>query len=186
MLSVLTIGTIGGILYASYSFGTPVWAEQDTGSITTDRIKLPPKTIAGKPLRIVIENSSIDLPLDDGIYNQQDGSWTLSPDHAQYAVMSAPANNHAGTTFVYGHGTDAVFGKIGTSHPSIGSIAKLYTDKHVFTYTLRTIHDYDPSDTSIFDNLDSGPPRLVVQTCTGAFSEWRTMFIFMFQKVDRL
>lgn len=186
VLYMITIGTIGGILYSSQLFGTPVWAQQDASTTDTHPIKLPPKTISGKPLRIVIEGTSIDLPLDDGIYNEQDGSWTLSQTHAQYAVMSAPANDHAGTTFIYGHGTDAVFGKIGTNHPPVGTIAKLYTTTHVFSYQLRDIHDYTPDDTSIFDNLTSGKPRLVVQTCTGMFSEWRTMFVFTFQKVDRI
>lgn len=185
MLYLLTIGTIGGILYSSHLFGTPVWARQDTNNSITQPIKLPPKTIAGKPLRIVIENAGIDLPLDSGIYNEQDGSWTLSATHAQYAIMSAPANNHAGTTFVYGHGTDAVFGKIGITHPPTGTVAKLYTDSYVFSYILQDIHDDNPDDTSIFNDMTHGTPRLVVQTCTGAFSEWRTMFTFTFQKVSQ-
>lgn len=100
--------------------------------------------------------------------------------------MTSLANDHAGTTFIYGHGTDAVFGKIGTNHPAINTTARIYADNgHVFSYTLQEIRDFTPNDTSLFDDTSSGTPRLIVQTCTGIFSEWRTMFIFTFQKVEQ-
>lgn len=125
------------------------------------------------------------VPIDDGSYNANDGSWTLSDTHAQFATMTQPANDHAGTTFIYGHGTDAVFGKIGSSSPPSGTIAEITTDNgHVFTYVLQAVKNYEPSDTSVLQDTTSGQPRLVVQTCTGAFSEWRTMFIFTFEKVS--
>jgi len=181
---MITIGTIGGILYSSHLFGTPVWAQSKPAVIHHTSAIIPPKVISGTPVRIVIASSGIDLPLDQGDYNPADDSWTLSETHAQFAVMSSLPNNHAGMTFVYGHGTDAVFGKIGTNHPPAGTTAELYTDNgHIFTYTLQTVKDYEPTDTSLLDNTATGSPRLVVQTCTGIFSEWRTMFIFSFKDV---
>lgn len=186
LLYIFTIGTIGGILYSSHLFGTPVWAKPARPIIHKEPAPLPPKVIAGKPTRIVIMGAGIDLPVDDGVYNPADGSWTLSDNHAQFATMTAPANNHAGMTFVYGHGTDAVFGKIGSNRPAAGTSAELHTDNgHVFTYVLAEIQDLTPNDTSILDDTASGPPRLVIQTCTGAFSEWRTMFAFAFEKVTQ-
>jgi hypothetical protein len=165
-------------------FGAPVWAEQVSISTYKKPTALPPKVFSGKPVRIVIAAAGIDLPIDDGIYNSSDGSWTLSDTRAQFALLSRLANDHAGTTFVYGHGTDAVFGKIGNNPPAIGTIAELHTDNdHIFTYSLQTVKNYEPSDTSIFDDMSSGSPQLIVQTCTGAFSEWRTMFTFRFEKV---
>ena len=184
VLYVLTIGTIGFTLYSSHLFGTPVWATPPP-IVYKKPAPLPPKVTSGKPVRIVIAAAGIDLPIDDGTYNAADGSWTLSDTHAQFASLSQLANDHAGTTFVYGHGTDAVFGKIGSNPPAIGTIAELHTDNgHVFAYSLQTVKNHEPSDTSIFDDMSSGSPRLVVQTCTGAFSEWRTMFVFEFKKVS--
>ena len=182
---ILTIGTISGLLYSSHLFGTPVWAMTKPVIVHHTPIKLPPKVIAGKPIRIVIASNGIDLPIDEGTYDENTGAWTLSDIHAEFAVMTAPANDHAGTTFIYGHGTDAVFGKIGTTHPPAGAIAQIYTDNNrVFTYTLQTVRDMQPTDTSILADTTSGSPQLVVQTCTGVFSQWRTMFIFAFEKVE--
>ena len=185
VLYVLTIGTIGGLLYSSHLFGTPVWAK--TEPLLVKQPPAPPtkQVISGKPIRISIPDSNIDLSVSDGIYIPSDNSWTLTDTSAQYAVISALANDHAGTTFIYGHGTDAVFGKIGTNHPPAGTVASVATDTgHTFTYRLETVRDFQPSDTSIFDDTASGPARLIIQTCTGIFSEWRTMFIFTFERVD--
>jgi len=184
VLYALTIGTIGLTLYSSHLFGTPVWAQKPP-IVYVKPAPLPPKVISGKPVRIAIASSGIDLAVDDGTFNTSDGSWTLSDTHAQFATMTQPANDHTGTTFIYGHGTDAVFGKIGSSPPPSGTIAEITTDNgHVFTYVLQAVKNYEPSDTSVLQDTTSGQPRLVVQTCTGAFSEWRTMFIFTFEKVS--
>jgi len=181
---ILTIGTISGLLYSSHLFGTPVWAIPKPVIIHHKPVKLPPKVISGKPVRIVIASSAIDLPIDEGTYDENTGNWTLSDTHAEFAVMTAAANDHAGTTFIYGHGTDAVFGKIGTNHPPVGTVAQIYTDNnHAFSYILQSVRDLQPTDTSMLADTSTGSPQLVVQTCTGVFSQWRTMFIFSFEKV---
>lgn len=187
LLYVLTIGTLGTVAVASHSFGTPVWAEEKVVGTPKPRPLPPEKSIvSGKPVRIIIPSANIDLQVDDGIYDSSTQSWTLSETKAQFATMSAWANDYAGTTFIYGHGTDSVFGRIGTSHPPIGASAQIFTDNgHVFSYTLSDVQDFTPTDTSILSDTASGAPRLVVQTCTGIFSEWRTMFIFSFQKVEK-
>lgn len=185
-LYILTLGTIGGLLYSSHLFGTPVWAKSETVVIKQQTTPPTKEIISGKPTRITIQNTGIDLPVTDGIYNPSDGSWTLSDTTAQFAIMSAVVNDHAGTTFIYGHGTDAVFGKIGSNHPPAGTLATVTADNgHVFTYKLETVRDFQPSDTSILADTANGPPRLIVQTCTGIFSEWRTMFIFSFEGVTK-
>lgn len=185
VLYVLTFGTIGGLLYSSHLIATPAWAKKPEPVIVTETPKpLPPKVVSGKPIGLEIPDYAINLNVIDGTYNDTDGSWTLSDDMAQFATLSVPANDHAGTTFIYGHGTDAVFGKIGSNNPSIGSITHITTDNgHVFTYELTEIRDFEPSDTSIFNDMTNGEPRLIIQTCTGVFSEWRTMFIYRFKDV---
>ena len=180
---IFTIGTIGATLYSSHFFETSVLAEAPKQTIYRS-ITLPAKTISGKPVRIIISDRAIDLPIDEGFYDSKSRTWTLSETHAQYAVATAPANDRNGTTFIYGHGTDQVFGKIGSNRPELGTRAEIHTDNgRVFTYRLSLIQDLKPSDTWILNNTAGGPPRLIIQTCTGAFSEWRTMFVFNFEKV---
>ncbi|MNH26302.1 Sortase family protein [compost metagenome] len=131
----------------------------------------------------MITDSNIDLPINEGFYNEADGSWTLSDFHLQYAMMTMLANNHSGNTFVYGHATDQVLGPLVQNPPAVGSLAQIYTDNgHVFTYAFQSSRTLTPNDTSIFSY--SGPPILTVQTCTGSISEWRTMFTFTFLKVS--
>lgn len=184
-LYVLSIGTIGGLLYSSHLLETPAWAKPKPQIIVATPKPLPPKVIAGKPTRVVIEQSNINLAVDEGQYDPATQTWTLSDTNAMYATMTSLANDHAGTTFIYGHGTDAVFGKIGTAHPPEGTKAVVHTDSgRVFMYELQTVRDFQPEDTSLFDDTTSGEPRLIIQTCTGIFSEWRTMFIFRFKEVQ--
>ncbi len=183
-LYIATIGLAGYLISSAQLFAVPVHAKTTT---KTQPKPAPPQfvVVSGKPIRITIPDYGIDLPIDDGIYTD-DGEWTLSNNHAQFALMSPPANNHAGNTFVYGHGTDEVFGKIGNSPPRPGTLAHLYTqDGTVFTYRFVESHDLTPNDTGILDDMTSGSPRLTVQTCTGLWSEWRTLFTFAFENVEK-
>ncbi|MDB5183572.1 MAG: hypothetical protein JWO07_253 [Candidatus Saccharibacteria bacterium] len=183
LVYLITLGTIAGIVQSSHLFGSSVQAD-NLAPIARQVVPVGPSVISGKPIRIAIDGTSIDMSLIDGYYNSNTNDWTLSDTHAQFAVMSALANNQHGTTFIYGHGTDAVFGQIGEHHPSMGTVAHIYTDSgHVFSYKLDDIHDYTPNDTSILNDTIDGHPRLVVQTCTGALSQWRTMFIFEYEGV---
>jgi sortase (surface protein transpeptidase) len=187
----LYLGTIGFIGYVAISAYTPRSIVLAKETIVTsepqkaESIKAAPPAfipISGKPVRLVIPSSNIDLPIDEGFYNEADGSWTLSDSRLQYAMMTQLANNHSGNTFIYGHATDQVLGILAKQPPAAGSIAQVYTDNgHLFTYTFTSSRSLTPDDTSIFSY--NGPPILTVQTCTGSVSEWRTMFTFTFDKV---
>lgn len=180
----LTAGAIGVILLSPQLFGIEQTAAIEPEVAQATKLPVPPKIISGIPVEISISARNIDLPVDQGRYDPETKSWTLSTTHAQYAVVSAIANNRAGTTFIYGHGTDTVFGRIGTSQPPKGTLATVQTDTgHTFTYSLQSISNLKPSDTWILKNSTIGNPRLIIQTCTGAFSEWRTMFIFSLKEV---
>lgn len=138
--------------------------------------------VSGRPVRIVIPNSGIDLPVDEGFYNSADGSWTLSGYHAQFAMISTLANNRAGETFIYGHNNNYVFGALRHVTPAAGALALLYTDNgHIFAYTFTAANSVGPDDVSTL--AYNGPPVLVIQTCTGSLNEWRTMYHFNFDKV---
>lgn len=183
LLYIVALGTIAGTLQSSRFFALPAGAESPV--IHRHKAIQKPIVIRGKPIRISIDGTGIDIALIDGSYNATTDSWTLSKTEAQFADISSPANNQEGTTFIYGHGTDAVFGAISEHRPPLGTIAHVSTDSdRTFNYTLVDIHDYTPNDTSMLDDLASGPPRLVVQTCSGALSQWRTMFIFDYKDVQ--
>lgn len=182
LIYIATIGTIAGILQSSRFLVQPAVAEPKIP--LQQKVVKKPVVISGKPVHIAIETTSIDLALIDGSYDAATGSWTLSKTEAQFATMSSPANNQQGTTFIYGHGTAPVFGEISRQHPALGMLAHITTDSgRIFTYSLVDVHDYTPNDTSMLDDLESGAPRLVVQTCSGALSQWRTMFVFAYEGV---
>lgn len=184
VLYALSVVSIGYLVQKSQPISTA------THAATLAKNQIPNKPVqprfvlvSGKPIRIVIPSYGIDLSVDEGYYDPQSSEWTLSDTHAQFAMMTALANNASGNTFIYGHGTDAVFGKIGENHPPVGAQALIYTDNgHVLSYVFSKAQDMTPNDTSIFSQ-EGGPSRLTIQTCTGVFSEWRTMFQFDFEKV---
>lgn len=153
-------------------------------SIQTPYIPIPAHValVAGRPVRIVIPNSGIDLPVDQGYYNSSDQSWTLSGYHAQFAMISTLANNVAGSTFIYGHNNNHVFGALRHVTPLSGAQALLYTDNgHIFIYKFHASYSLAPDDTSVLSY--QGQPVLTIQTCTGSLNEWRTMYRFDFVKV---
>jgi LPXTG-site transpeptidase (sortase) family protein len=137
--------------------------------------------LTGKPVRIVIPDVEIDLPIDEGRYNPADQSWSLSGYHAQYAMLTPLANNDNGNTFIYGHNNKYVFGPLKRINP--GAIAKVYTDNNrVFSYTFQSTYAVTPDNTSIL--YYQGPSMLTVQTCSGAWNEQRQMYVFKFDKVE--
>src|SRR5579884_4183540 len=136
---------------------------------------------SGRPVRIVIPGSSyngqvVDLPVDPGYYDPSNG-WTLTGYHAQFAMISQPANNKAGDTFIYGHNNDYVFGALRHVTPAVGAQALVYTDNgHIFEYAFQKSYSVAPDDVSILNY--QGPPIMTIQTCTGSLNELRTMYEF--------
>lgn len=186
--SLLYTATVGVSVYA---LATPP-ARQTFKTIPT-----PPTTathepslprladVSDTPTHLSIPASSIDLIIDPGTYNPPTDTWTLSDTHAQFATITTPVNTRAGTTLIYGHATQAVLGKLAATTPSPGTIATITTQRgYKFRYTFVDSQTVSPSDTSVFDTAASGSPTLVVQTCTGTFSEWRTLYRFDFTGVD--
>lgn len=135
---------------------------------------------AGKPVRVTVPRLAIDLPIDDGIYDEANQTWTLSGYRAQFALASVVANDYQGNTFIYGHNNPDVFGKLKQLAP--GDTMELYTDNGlVFSYTYTAYDDLQPDDGSIFSY--QGPPVATIQTCSGAWNELRRMYHFNFTAV---
>jgi sortase (surface protein transpeptidase) len=140
------------------------------------------KVISGLPVRVVIPTSAIDIPVDPGYYNPTTNTWTLSGYRAQFDMSSTLANNIGGDSFIYGHNNDFVFGSLRHTTPQIGAIAYIYTaNGHIFQYSFSQTYSIGPTDTSVL--FAGGPPTLTIQTCTGSLNEWRTMYVFNYDKV---
>lgn len=141
-----------------------------------------PPPVSGKPVRIVIPDSGVDLTVDEGTYDPTTEEWSLSGYHAQFATMSSLANNRSGLTFIYGHNNNYVFGALRHVTPAPGALAQIYTDNgHIFEYAFESATSISPADTGVLDY--SGPPIMTIQTCTGSLNEWRTLYKYNFVRV---
>lgn len=178
------------LLFAVYCFdrrallGRPA---APAGPLTAAALSLPkqltaasPVIISGTPVKISIPSLGINVPIQPGYYNTAANTWTLSDSQAQYAVVTAPANNYSGSTFIYGHRLPNIFGPLHLI--SAGVEALVYTSNgHIFKYTYLKDWLVQPSDTSTLNYR--GPPILTVQTCGGTWDDQRHMFVFKFDEV---
>lgn len=144
--------------------------------------RLIPATV-GVPTRIVMSSLAIDLAVGVGSFNQADGSWTVDATKAYYADRSLPVNNSNGRTLIYGHAQSQVFGRLPEIQPQAEAV--VYTDNgYLFRYKYESVRNVLPTDTSIFTT--SGPPTLVLQTCTGDWDAYRALFSFAFVSEEKL
>jgi LPXTG-site transpeptidase (sortase) family protein len=182
LLYVLTL-LFALITLKPVSVSTHSFAEAQTLPVELSLADHSKQILSGKPTRIVIPDVGIDLPIDEGRYNQIDGTWSLSGYHAQFAMISPMANDTDGNTFIYGHNNRYVFGPIKQIVP--GSAAKIYTDGgRVFSYLYQSTYAVTPDNTAVLGY--QGPSILTVQTCSGAWNEQRQMYVFKFDKVEML
>ncbi len=170
------------LLFAWYAF-SPSWLSH-TKVVALPATPPPPpavKVTTGLPVRIVLPTLDLDLPVDPGVYNPVDHSWNLAGLRAQFALISALANDYGGgDTFLYGHNNKHVFGHLVNLQP--GDQALLYTDNgHVFSYTYDSLITTQPDDTSIFTY--KGPTIMTIQTCSGNWFELRQLYKFRFDKL---
>ena len=148
---------------------------------TVHHIK-PKVIIQGVPTRVVVPSVGIDLPVQIGVYNPVDSSWSLGTDSAFYANLSVPANNNNGTTLLYAHGQDGLFGALPNIQP--GATAQVYTSTGaLFSYTYESMQQVEPSNTDIFSITTL--PTLTLQTCTGDWSQFRALYSFTLTKVEQ-
>jgi len=142
-----------------------------------------PSLVTGKPVHLTIPSLNMNLDVADGVYNQANGTWTLSSDKAHYALPTTQPNNEAGNTLIYGHYRPQVFARLHT----ITSGAQVFIDTdngYRFVYTFQKAETIDPSDTSIFSY--EGKPRLTIQTCTGIWMQNRQFFYFDLTSFNKL
>jgi sortase (surface protein transpeptidase) len=178
LLYVITVAVIG------FAVSTPIVAAKAPAMPPIPVRSTVPKIveISGQPNRITIPSEGVDLQVVPGVYDASTDSWTLNGYMAQFATVSAPANNVGGETFIYGHNNDYVFGALRHVTPSAGAEAFVYTtNDHEFAYTFKKTWSVGPYDVTTVDY--QGAPVLLIQTCTGSLNQYRTMYLFTFEKV---
>jgi len=139
--------------------------------------------VAGKPQRVVVESLGIDLPVSDGSFDEAAGEWTLGYDRAYFATPTVLANESYGSTLIYAHNLEGLFAPLHRIAP--GATLAVYTDNGlIFRYTFLSSVDVAPGAVQFIDS--DGPPQVVLQTCTGNWSERRSLFTFAFEGVERV
>lgn len=137
----------------------------------------------GIPVHVVVPAVSIDLPVKVGSYNPDNASWDVDLDNAYYADISMPVNNSNGTTLIYGHAQSQIFETLPEIPPNAEAI--VHTDTgYIFRYQYTTSQLVPPTDVSVF--TASGPPKLVLQTCIGVYSELRGLYSFKLVAIEKL
>jgi LPXTG-site transpeptidase (sortase) family protein len=135
----------------------------------------PRPAVQGLPAHVVIPSIGINLPVKEGAYDPTTAAWSIDHSAAYHANVSMPVNESNGTTLIYAHAQSGLFDTL--SKLSVGAQAVINSDNgHTFTYTYDSMRRTDPTDTSVFTSI--GPPTLVLQTCSGDWSQYRDLYSF--------
>lgn len=174
---ILAAGSI--IRYNNASLQTaPVITSENRQGAT-----LPAAAVHGKPVELKITALNIQNGVIEGVFDNRTRQWTLTTDKAQFALMTAEPNDTSGLTFIYGHNRKEVFNRLPSIKP--GTLATVQTNNgYLFTYRFTGSQVVSPADISVFTY--DGPPKLVLQTCTGLFYQNRQLFTFEYVGVSRV
>lgn len=178
-ITLVTAGLIIVLPLNYFWLQSKVAVAEHTGTVPTSNARFwsLPTLVTGQPVGISIPSLNINLQVIPGIYNPNNGTWTLSLDKAQFAVASVQPNNESGNTFIYGHYRREVFAYLHLIKPGAQAFVST-SNGYTFSYTFQSTTALDPTDTSIFSY--QGPPRLTVQTCSGVLFQHRQMYYFQY------
>lgn len=183
---MFTLTMLAGLLLAGSVFGvfekdTLVTFEQAVQPVTSSAVEPEATLYTGKPVRLTIASIGIDIDVADGVYDASSQTWTLTNTNAHYALMTPPANNLKGNTFIYGHNRKQVFASL--KNVQVGDTAIVTTaEGHTFTYIFASSFETTPTDDSLFRY--EGPSLLTLQTCSGLWYQNRQLFTFTFSSVE--
>jgi LPXTG-site transpeptidase (sortase) family protein len=140
----------------------------------------PEITQSGEAVQISIPSVGINLAVINGEYYSSTQSWSLSDSEALFARGTTIPNNKEGNTFIYGHSINEVFGRL--PGIKIGDEAQISTSNNlVFTYVFEGSKETSPDDVALFGY--KGAPILTLQTCSGMWSQNRSLFVFSLKEV---
>lgn len=137
----------------------------------------------GIPNRLVIKSLGLDLDVATGYFDESIGDWVIDDTKAFYADVSMPSNDKSGVTLIYGHAKWPIFGNLGEIKPK--ATAAVTTDTgYQFNYVYQSVKQVVPTDVSVFQ--EKGDPKLVLQTCSGPWDMYRSLFSFTLESVTKL
>lgn len=139
-----------------------------------------PDPIIGTANHIEVPSINIDIAVLPGVYDVQTQTWTVDDSAAFHASTTVPVNDTNGTTLLYGHAKWGIFGNL----PDIqsGAEAIVYTEEGLkFIYTLEEVYQVEPADMSMITT--QGEPKLLLQTCTGFFDQYRILASFSLREI---
>ena len=186
IISLIVIGCgfllLAPLLYDSYQKANAVQAGFDS-STPQQRPVLTggPALTQGVPARITVPSVGVDLSVIIGSYDRATGSWTLTDTSAQYADQSMPLNNQRGNTLIYAHAVDELFGPLTALKKGDEAFATS-VDGDRFRYRYLKREAVAPTHTSVV--TEAGSPQLVLQTCSGSFSQNRELYYFKLESID--
>jgi sortase (surface protein transpeptidase) len=143
-------------------------------------VKQKASAVVGTASRVVVPSVGIDIAVRPGSYNSDTQAWSIDDSSAFYADTTVPVNNRNGTTLIYGHARQGLFGTL----PEVGegAGASVYTaEGYRFIYVFEAKYQVRPDDVSALTT--TGSPVLMLQTCSGAFDAFRTLVSFRLQGV---
>lgn len=150
---------------------------------TQERPTYSSKTIHGTPVSVSVPSVGVDTSVVDGYYDAYSGRWSITEESAFFATITDEANSQGGSTFIYGHNSDKIFGNLRGIKE--GALATVRTDNgYEFTYRFTGLEHVAPTEG---DKLDyEGKPRLVLQTCSGFWNETRQLTYFTLESFKKI
>lgn len=178
----------GAVILNGYGISQRVQAEAvaaagNAPAMAIDQTVIKPETIQGTPVHIEVAAVDINVQVENGYYNAQNGKWTLNDASAFYGTMTPPANSETGNTFIYGHNANNIFGNLRDAKEGIEAIVT--TDNgYKFYYTLESFKAVSPNDVSLIQPTEA--PTLTLQTCSGTWYQFRTLYTFTLQHYEKV
>jgi len=132
-------------------------------------------SVSGFPARITIPNRDLAVDIEAGRYDASRQVWTIGDNKAYFATVTSEPNTVSGNTFIYGHNRAGIFQAL--PGVEIGDEAFVTTENgRTFVYQFISMRETSPEDVSLFEY--QGEPILTLQTCTGLWSQHRSLFTF--------
>src|SRR3990170_5599215 len=104
VLTLLGLGMLGFQLFNLWRSQQTSAASQPIGDVLIGpSVDDGQAYISGVPVHVTVPSVNIDLEVILGYHYKDSNTWTLTPDKAQWGVMTRPANDKSGATFIYAH-----------------------------------------------------------------------------------
>lgn len=149
-------------------------------SITLSAPSTSKRPIIGTAGRVIVPSVGIEQEVRPGSYDIHSNSWTVDSLSAFHATTTVPVNNANGTSLIYGHAEWKIFGRLPETQPGAEAFVDTIEGQR-FIYEFESSRQVEPTDTSAL--TASGPPKLLLQTCSGPFDAYRTLVTFKLRAV---